>query len=317
MTGADSPVIADSSTLATPSTTSPSPGITSPASTTTRSPTRSSVPGTCSSPPSAVRRRATVSVRVRAQRCGLGPAASLGDGLGEVGEDDGQPQPERDRPGEDARVDDRQHRGEHATRPRRRTSRGCGPGAAGRACAAASRQRPPASGWASKDRRRAGRRPGSGSTGSWSLVVTGVPPRSGARARAGKKVRPATMRTTTASEPDEHRPVGRQGSGARAARAAARASRPARARTSTIGTNRPKSIARPRAVFWYGVSAPKPANARPVVVRRRGVRVQDLGQPVRAGSWTDASRGPGTAAVSAAADEEQGRHGQDRTGRRA
>ena len=41
MTGADSPVIADSSTLATPSTTSPSPGMMSPASTTTRSPSRS------------------------------------------------------------------------------------------------------------------------------------------------------------------------------------------------------------------------------------------------------------------------------------
>ncbi len=40
MTGADSPVIADSSTLATPSTTSPSPGMISPASTTTRSPRR-------------------------------------------------------------------------------------------------------------------------------------------------------------------------------------------------------------------------------------------------------------------------------------
>ncbi|RPK64322.1 hypothetical protein EES42_27445 [Streptomyces sp. ADI95-17] len=61
MTGADSPVIADSSTLATPSTTSPSPGMMSPASQTTRSPTRSSVPGTRSSflP---ISRRATVSV---------------------------------------------------------------------------------------------------------------------------------------------------------------------------------------------------------------------------------------------------------------
>ncbi len=61
ITGADSPVMADSSTDATPSTTSPSPGTMSPASQTTRSPTRSSVPGTSfSSPPS--RRRATVSV---------------------------------------------------------------------------------------------------------------------------------------------------------------------------------------------------------------------------------------------------------------
>ncbi len=38
MTGADSPVMADSSTEAMPSTISPSPGITCPASTTTRSP---------------------------------------------------------------------------------------------------------------------------------------------------------------------------------------------------------------------------------------------------------------------------------------
>ncbi len=43
MTGADSPVMADSSTDATPSMISPSPGITWPASTTTRSPAWSSV----------------------------------------------------------------------------------------------------------------------------------------------------------------------------------------------------------------------------------------------------------------------------------
>ena len=52
MTGADSPVIADSSTDATPSTTSPSPGIRSPASQTARSPGRSSEAGTTSSAPS-------------------------------------------------------------------------------------------------------------------------------------------------------------------------------------------------------------------------------------------------------------------------
>src|SRR6266571_1119657 len=64
MTGADSPVMADSSTEAMPSTTSPSAGITSPASTITSSPAWSSAAGTCSTAPSAVRRRATVSVRV-------------------------------------------------------------------------------------------------------------------------------------------------------------------------------------------------------------------------------------------------------------
>ena len=48
MTGADSPVMADSSTEATPSITSPSPGISSPASTTTRSPVRRAVALTAS-----------------------------------------------------------------------------------------------------------------------------------------------------------------------------------------------------------------------------------------------------------------------------
>ncbi|RPK34217.1 hypothetical protein EES37_30150 [Streptomyces sp. ADI91-18] len=74
MTGADSPVIADSSTEATPSTTSPSPGMMSPASQTTRSPIPRSVPGTCSSLlPSWASRRATVSVLAlrRVSACAL------------------------------------------------------------------------------------------------------------------------------------------------------------------------------------------------------------------------------------------------------
>ncbi len=72
MTGADSPVMADSSTEATPSTTSPSPGMMSPASQTTRSPMRRSVPGTDSSA-EPVRRRATVSVLAlrRVSACAL------------------------------------------------------------------------------------------------------------------------------------------------------------------------------------------------------------------------------------------------------
>ena len=63
-TGADSPVMADSSTVAMPSTTSPSPGMVSPASTTTRSPTVSSVPGVATSAP-LMSLRATVSFLVR------------------------------------------------------------------------------------------------------------------------------------------------------------------------------------------------------------------------------------------------------------
>ncbi len=65
ITGADSPVIADSSTDAIPSTISPSPGISSPADTITTSPARRSDACTVSSVPSAVSRRATRSARVR------------------------------------------------------------------------------------------------------------------------------------------------------------------------------------------------------------------------------------------------------------
>ena len=64
-TGADSPVIADSSTVAMPSTTSPSPGIVSPASTTTRSPMRQLGAGDLASRPPSTSRRATVSFLVR------------------------------------------------------------------------------------------------------------------------------------------------------------------------------------------------------------------------------------------------------------
>ena len=60
MTGADSPVMADSSTLAMPSMISPSPGITSPADTTHSSPIWSCGLGTSTIPPSR-RTRAVVS----------------------------------------------------------------------------------------------------------------------------------------------------------------------------------------------------------------------------------------------------------------
>jgi hypothetical protein len=64
ITGADSPVIADSSTEPTPSITSPSAGITSPARTTMTSPRSSSGAGTDSSAPLSSWRRAMVVVRV-------------------------------------------------------------------------------------------------------------------------------------------------------------------------------------------------------------------------------------------------------------
>ena len=63
MTGADSPVIADSSTEATPSTISPSEGMNSPAETITTSPVRSLELGTFSISPFSSNRLATVSER--------------------------------------------------------------------------------------------------------------------------------------------------------------------------------------------------------------------------------------------------------------
>ena len=63
MTGADSPVMADSSTDATPSMTSPSPGMKSPAATTTISPERSFELATHSVLPSLRKRWACVSAR--------------------------------------------------------------------------------------------------------------------------------------------------------------------------------------------------------------------------------------------------------------
>ena len=93
MTGADSPVIADSSTEPTPSMISPSAGMTSPASTMTTSPRCSSAAGTVRpSRSDRIRRRAR-----RAQRVRLCLAAALGDRLGEVREQHGQPEPDRDR----------------------------------------------------------------------------------------------------------------------------------------------------------------------------------------------------------------------------
>ena len=72
-TGADSPVMADSSTEAMPSITSPSPGMTSPAFTMTTSPFFSSLEDTMVSEPSSARRCASVSFCVffRLAACAL------------------------------------------------------------------------------------------------------------------------------------------------------------------------------------------------------------------------------------------------------
>ena len=90
ITGADSPVIADSSTVAMPSITVPSPGISSPAGTTTTSPRVSSAAAFVE-PSRIVGDGLLAHV---AQRVGLGAAATLGERLGHVREHDRQPQPD-------------------------------------------------------------------------------------------------------------------------------------------------------------------------------------------------------------------------------
>ena len=104
MTGADSPVIALSSTEATPSMTSPSSGIESPASTSTTAPFFSSS-ASCGCHGAAVLRRVQHLgddlLLHAAQARGLRLAAAFGERLGEVGEQHREPQPDRD--GEDER----------------------------------------------------------------------------------------------------------------------------------------------------------------------------------------------------------------------
>ncbi len=95
MTGADSPVIADSSTDAIPSTTVPSPGITCPASTMTRSPLRRLVAGTASSP-FLVTRRAIVSVRPRRSAAAWALPRPSAMASAKLAKSEREPEPERD-----------------------------------------------------------------------------------------------------------------------------------------------------------------------------------------------------------------------------
>ncbi len=104
MTGADSPVIADSSTEPTPSMISPSAGMIWPASTTTTSPRCELGRGNLLDAagvraPERHRGRAG-----RAERVRLRLAAPLGDRLGEVREQNREPEPERDSAGEPERL---------------------------------------------------------------------------------------------------------------------------------------------------------------------------------------------------------------------
>jgi hypothetical protein len=95
ITGADSPVIADSSTDATPSTTSPSPGINSPAETDTKSPGAIWIPARLDLPVGKQALRHRLRFRL-AQRVRLRLAAAFRHGLGKVGKQHREPQPQRD-----------------------------------------------------------------------------------------------------------------------------------------------------------------------------------------------------------------------------
>ena len=103
MTGADSPVIADSSTEAMPSMISPSPGISSPAGDDALVADRAArADAFVTIVPSGWRTRAIVSRPRLAQRVGLGLAAAFGHRLGEVGEQHREPQPRRNEADEHA-----------------------------------------------------------------------------------------------------------------------------------------------------------------------------------------------------------------------
>ncbi len=120
MTGADSPVMADSSTLAMPSITSPSAGMMSPASQTTTSPFCNIGAGTLLF--ASVREARAPSCRCASRRRarGLRFAAAFGHRFGEIGEQHGEPEPDRQLRDEAAQLrfggedsDGRQGRADH------------------------------------------------------------------------------------------------------------------------------------------------------------------------------------------------------------
>ena len=155
ITGALSPVIALSSTDATPSTTSPSHGMTSPAvHEHVRRRAQRGTPSTVSMTRRSRRIRQLLRhadrVRARAHRVRLRLAATLGHRLGEVREQQREPQPYGDDPRMNpAGASPCPTSGltpstvvRHAARPAPRTSPGCGAAGAGRACRTASSAAP-------------------------------------------------------------------------------------------------------------------------------------------------------------------------------
>ena len=115
-TGADSPVIADSSTVAMPATTSPSAAIRSPAVQTMRSPILSSLLGTTTSRSSDQLAGGRLGPHP-AQLVGVRLSPALGHRLGEVREEAGEPQPEADLQVEAREVDEQPDRRQDRAEP--------------------------------------------------------------------------------------------------------------------------------------------------------------------------------------------------------
>ena len=246
MTGADSPVIADSSTDAMPSTMSPSPGMTS--SGLDDDPVADLAAG-WPRPPTPCRRRPAAAAdgvgAGGAQRGGLRLAATLGHRLGEVAEQDREPQPGGDGDGERARVGDgrdgrrdraEQHEEHHRRAPQ--VARVERPGSCRAPCersAPRSCRRRPVVGVC-------GSRRWAGGSGVRGVSCEGLSNRSeGERREVGEA---GHDEDDADQHPDEEGLVGGEGAGGDRAPALL-GQRAGERSTSTIGRSRPTSIARP------------------------------------------------------------------------
>ena len=232
----------------------------------------------CSGPPRSCRRPGGGGPRSRRGSCAASSAwalpASFGHRLGEVGEQHGEPQERGDEPGEHvlARLSSRRGRGRTGSwsaRCRRATTnitglRACVRGSSLRTLSTSAPRTIAGSnsrdgfGERVADRAfgaRARARTGDGvSRASCALLQTTRCSTMGPSARAGKKVRPATMRTTPTTQPGEQRRVGRERARGRRQRSACGPASRRSPSTGMIRKNRPTSIAMPSVVSYHCVS---------------------------------------------------------------
>ena len=279
MTGADSPVIADSSTEAMPSMTSPSPGMSSPGLDDddvalaqldgghVLLARRSTQPA---------RRRSPCACCAASSACALPRPSAIASAklakstVNQSQQRDRAGEPERRAPARREQVAQPERAWSGRCRPRRRTSPGSWRRAAGRACEGCR---------ASAGARIAGSKSETLAR-RWHGMPSERPSRRGARKcstigpseSAGKKVSAPTMTMTPTSSADEERAVGREGARARRARSSCRPSSRRCASTGTIIRKRPdehREAERDVAPGRVGVEA---GEGRAVVARRRSCR---------------------------------------------